>query len=265
MNQIDPRKIMAGVQRRRAVMALRGRSATMSMTAMPAPLVSLGGQPLPEQLPDTTPTTSPAEVDAQMLQLRERLTVRDMSAERFAQAALLCHEAAHAITAAVYGGVIRTVTADPAKAAKVGREHFGGEHFGDGVHGVTTYKTSPVRPELTTLAGPIAHARFCVGGQRRPTRREVDRVLQDEGQHDAEAITAAGGWIGDIFGEVNAIVERLWTPICELAQRIHDEGEVGHSTVLDVLGAPENDPGVALSLLRNGAAPGTFTVTPAAV
>ncbi|TXH21491.1 MAG: hypothetical protein E6R06_19755 [Mycobacterium sp.] len=259
MTEIDPAKIRAAVARRRA--ALRGKSSKMAMAVQspPAPLVSLRGRPMPEQVTVDHSELSPAEANAKLVQLRERLTIRDMTAERFALAGNLTHEAAHAVVGAIYGGEVRTATANPKRATEIGGEHFEAE-----LNGVVAFAVQPTRPDLMHLAGPVAHARFNAGGRRMPTRREVDRMLDGGGHHDLDAITASGATVTNVFAEVNSLVDRCWGSIVALAQRIHAEGEVGHATVLDVLGVPETGGAMALSLLRGGARPGTFTVTPAA-
>ena len=260
MAKIDPSKIRAGVARRRA--ALRGKASQMSMAVQspPAPLVSLRGRPMPEMVPVEHSSMSRAEANAKLVELQDRLTIRDMSAERFALAGMLTHESAHACLGCLFGGVVRTATANPKRATEIG-----GEHFADDLDGVVSFSRRPTRPELMQLAGPVAHARFNAGGRRKPTRREVDRVLDDHGHHDLDALLASGATVTNVFAEVNNLVDRCWGSIVALAQRIHAEGEVGHDAVLDALGLTPETASHGLALIRGGARPGTFTVTPAAV
>ncbi|MBS9532067.1 hypothetical protein KIH27_00530 [Mycobacterium sp. M1] len=248
MTKIDPAKIRAAVAARRRRAPLRAAA-------------------LPPALPATTSMSLRADADravtaSKLTGLRDRLalTVAELTAERFALAGNLTHEAAHAVVGTIYGGEVRTATANPARATEIGGEHFEAE-----LNGVVAFAVQPTRPELMHLAGPVAHARFNAGGRRMPTGREVDRILEGSGGHDLDAITASGATVTNVFAEVNALVDRCWGSIVALAQRIHADGEVGHTTVLDVLGVPETGGEMALSLIRGGARPGTFTVTPAAV
>lgn len=132
--------------------------------------------------------------------------------------------------------------------------------------GVTKFADlSTGREPAVALAGPWAEARWNIGGQRTPTLREVERVLGARGREDRRAITAAGAMVSDHFAELSVLMNRCWSPVVTLAQKLHRDGEIHHEDVCSALDIPVNGHGHHLSLIRGGATPGDFSVTPAVV
>jgi hypothetical protein len=114
------------------------------------------------------------------------------------------------------------------------------------------------------LAGSWPAAKWCAGNGRRPTLREVERVLDsDTGSRDRAAILAAGGgvfYLGDIFAEVSNLLDRVWPSVATLAKKLHHDGEATHDDVLAALGLTPATASHGLALIRSGSVPGTFVV-----
>lgn len=184
-----------------------------------------------------------------------RLTIADLTPAEFDHAALCFHEAGHAVVGTVLGGEVSTAAVFAVdKYAKQPRQ------------GVTKFADlSTGREPAVALAGPWAEARWNIGGQRRPTLREVERVLGARGREDRRAITAGGATVSDHFAELSVLMDRCWSPVVTLAQKLHSDREIHHEDVCSALGIPINDNGHHLSLIRGGAPPGSFAVTPPAV
>ena len=164
--------------------------------------------------------------------------------------ALCHHEAAHAVAGVLHGGEVASVRIVPGRV----RDGLLG-----GPRGETSFASLAVsRHPETAYAGAYGEARALA--QRRPGLREVRRALDSTGCHDKQVLTAAGG---ESAGEsIVPLLERCWPSIAGLAELLHRNGKASYSDVLRVLSLSE-DPGaraIEVSMIRSGAAPGTFTV-----
>ena len=161
------------------------------------------------------------------------------------------HEAAHAVAGVLHGGTLTTasVTDGPVRDGMAGL-----------ASGLTTFATLPsTRHAPVAYAGVWAQARARAG--RRPGRRELFSVLESTGCRDREVLTAAGG--PDAGESVVPLLETCLPSIAEVATKLHRRGSV---TEVDVLAALRlsADPAtrtLELSMIRSGAAPGSFSVS----
>ena len=161
------------------------------------------------------------------------------------------HEASHAVAGVLHGGVLASVTITESRV-KRGLVAL--------PSGSTSFSTLPsVRHAEVAFAGCWGQVRGRTG--RRPGSHEVAAVLGSTGCKDAAVLTAAGG--PDAGESVIPLMERVWPSVAELAAKLHRTGKVSHSDVLAALRLSE-DAGVRtieLSMIRSGAAPGSFSVS----
>jgi len=161
------------------------------------------------------------------------------------------HEAAHAVAGVLHGGTLTTatVTDGPVRGGMAGLPS-----------GLTTFATLPsTRHAPVAYAGVWAQARARAG--RRPGRRELFSVLESTGCRDREVLTAAGG--PDAGEAVVPLLEQCWTAVAEVAAKLHRRGSVTEADVLAALSLSA-DPAtrsLELSMIRSGAAPGSFSVS----
>ena len=109
--------------------------------------------------------------------------------------------------------------------------------------GRTDTDLPPGAEPLVAFAGPWSAARWRC--DRRPT---LSDPLDADPDGDAAVLTAAGG-------------SRAGAPVGTVAGRIAAKGVARHADVCEALGIPAKDNGHELSLIRSGAAPGSFRVT----
>ncbi len=161
------------------------------------------------------------------------------------------HEAAHAVAGVLHGGVLTTATVTEGKRK--------GATFSS-PSGLTTFATLPsTRHAPVAYAGVWAQARARAG--RRPGRRELFSVLESTGCRDREVLTAAGG--PDAGESVVPLLETCWPSVAEVATKLHRRGSVTEADVLAALSLSA-DPAtrmLELSMIRSGAAPGSFSVS----
>ncbi|MCH9735715.1 MAG: hypothetical protein K0U78_14385 [Actinomycetia bacterium] len=173
------------------------------------------------------------------------LTLADLTELERDRLAVAVHEAGHAVAATLLGGRI--------SMACVGT--FGGYALGE-----TRHSHVPAGAEPSILfAGPWAEARWLTG--RRPTPRDMYRVLDGHGCRDYTALQASGGTAA--ASSVAVLLERCWPSVIELAKRLWHPGIARHTEVCAALGL-SSDPdtrAVELALIRSGSAPGTFAVS----
>ena len=161
------------------------------------------------------------------------------------------HEAAHAVAGVLHGGVLTaaSVTDGPVRDGMAGL-----------ASGLTTFATLPsTRHAPVAYAGVWAQARARAG--RRPGRRELFSVLETTGCRDREVLTAAGG--PDAGESVVPLLETCWPSVAEVAAKLHRRGKVTEADVLAALSLSA-DPAtrsLELSMIRSGAAPGSFSVS----
>ena len=162
------------------------------------------------------------------------------------------HEAAHAVAGVLHGGRLTAATITEGKRK--------GATFSS-PSGLTTFASLPsTRHAPVSYAGVWGQARARAGG-RRPGRRELFAVLESTGCKDREVLTAAGG--PDAGESVVPLLETCWPSVAELAAKLHRHGKVSHSDVLAALRLSD-DAGtrsIELSMIRSGAAPGSFSVS----
>ena len=158
----------------------------------------------------------------------------------------LCyHEASHAVAGVLHGG---TLTESRIFLADLrGSTTFEGGSLAATRHGQVAY------------AGPWGQARALA--QRRPGLHDVRAALDGGGCSDRAVLTAAGGEsAGDA---ITPLLERCWPSVAEVAAKLHQTGQVSHADVLAALRLSADDQTRALevSMIRSGAAPGSFTVS----
>ena len=164
--------------------------------------------------------------------------------------ALAIHEAGHATACVLLSGHVRAVVAS-------------GDPDGDSpLRGNTLTDPASGTEPLIAYAGCWAEARWRVG--RNPTQAEVVAVLSrnrcEGGTGDDQVLMAAGG-VAAAAG-VPGLLTRNWAGVCRLAGAVYRQGTARHADVLAALGLSDDAAtrAVELSLLRSGAAPGTFRV-----
>lgn len=163
-----------------------------------------------------------------------------------ARARIAVHEAAHAVAAVMLGGHVELARLDPEDRP---------DH-----RGLTTVSEDSLTADAQALvahAGPWAEARFVSG--RRPTPRELDRVIERSGHGDREAIIAAGGALALEVSRVEKVIEEQWPAVLTVAAQLVREGFATHWSVCNALGLQAGDAGGAtsfgLSCVRAGMRP----------
>lgn len=156
--------------------------------------------------------------------------------------AVMHHESAHAVIAALHGAHIKSV-----------------EILDDDSHhaGRCTYTGLTAAAEAAvTLAGPVGEARWTYGA--RPSPREVRSVLDGEcfgdGSGDYDKLTASGD---PLPWEVGSLVETCWPAIRAVTQHLIRHSTADHRVVTAALGIPEVDGHLSAqaSAIRAGLAP----------
>ena len=133
-----------------------------------------------------------------------------------------------------------------------------------GPQGLTSFDDLPEwRTAAVAYAGPWAQARWAAG--RRPTVADLYWVLGAAGcaaaDSDAMVLSRNGGTSAG--AEVRPLLERCWGAVAKVAGHLWQDGEIFPGDVHAALGL-SHDPAtraVELSMIRSGAAPGSFTVT----
>lgn len=174
-----------------------------------------------------------------------------LAAHERARIELCWHEAGHAVAGILYGGRLTRSTLTDGTV----RRGFAGRPSG-----ATTFGTLPSgRHAEVAYAGVWGQARGRMG--RRPGPRDLHRVMDSTGCRDRQVLVAAGGL--DAGDAVVPLLERCWPSIAELAELLHRTGSVSHTDVLRSLRLSA-DPVVRsleVSMIRAGAAPGSFSVS----
>ncbi len=164
----------------------------------------------------------------------------------------LCwHESSHAVAGVILGGRLKaaTITDGERKGGVAGMPS-----------GSTSFATLPGRHAEVAYAGVWGQA-WARAGRRRPGRRELFAVLESTGCRDREVLTAAGG--PDAGESVVPILETCWAAVTTLAVKLFNTGTIAEADVLAALSLSA-DPGtrsLELSMIRSGAAPGSFAVS----
>jgi hypothetical protein len=178
------------------------------------------------------------------------LTWADVTPADLRRIEVCFHEAGHAVAAVALGGVIRSAVLAGGRVT--------------GVQGLTTVDEMPVgRTAEIAYSGPWCQARW--RADRRPGMADLYRVLDTTGHRDDKALCAAGGMVA--AAGVVPLLERCWPSVVKVAQKLVRDGEVRHEDVCEALGLTDDGgPGsLELALIRSGSAPGSFTVTRAAL
>lgn len=174
-----------------------------------------------------------------------RLTLADLTETERERIAVAFHEAGHAVAATLLGGRI--------SMAVVGSDGR------DGALGETHHAHVPEGAMPSILfAGPWAEARWRAG--RRPSSRELYRVLDGHGCRDYRSLQASGGTAA-ASARMPVLLERCWPSVVTLAQRLWHPGIARHADVCAALSIPTGDNGHERSLILAGSAPGSFTTT----
>jgi hypothetical protein len=92
--------------------------------------------------------------------------------------------------------------------------------------------------------------------------RDMRRMLAMNSSDD-RTLCAAGGW--SAAAGVVPLLERCWPAVVKVAQQLLHDGEIFHEQVCEAMQVQAKDNGHHLALIRSGCAPGSFTVTRAAV
>ena len=157
---------------------------------------------------------------------------------------LAFHEAAHCVAGVLHGGTLAE-----------------SRNFLSDLLGSTTYTgLAATRHPEVAFAGPWGQARALA--QRRPGLHEVRAALDGTGCHDRAVLTAAGG---ESAGEsIVPLLERCWPSVAELAAKRLRHGQVSHADVLAALRLSDDAAtrAVEVSMLKSGAEPGSFKVSP---
>lgn len=158
------------------------------------------------------------------------------------------HESGHAVASTVLGGRVH--------AAVIGR----GKMLGGTGH--TLYDDLPDSAAPGTFyAGSWCEARWLAG--RSPSMRDMVSVLA-RNSSDAKQLALTAG--GSLRGRAAVpVLERCWPSVITLAQKLLRDGEAIHEDVCAALQIPPDDNCHHLALIRSGSAPGSFTVTRAAL
>ena len=177
-----------------------------------------------------------------------KLTLADLTETEREWIAVAFHESGHAVATVVLGGRISmAVVGSDGRSGALGETHPA--HVPEGAM------------PLITFAGPWAEARWLAG--RRPSTRDLFRVLDGHGCHDYRSLQASGGTAA--VSSVVPLLERCWPAITRLASRLYHPRTarlVRQPDVLAALGITDGGgPGShELALIRSGSAPGTFRV-----
>ncbi|GAB3024960.1 M50 family metallopeptidase [Mycobacterium bourgelatii] len=166
------------------------------------------------------------------------LRLTDLTARERQHLETCIHEAGHAVAATLLGGRILTAAVTNSRVW--------------GVSGKTVHDDVPDGSWASTVyAGPWAQARWRAG--KRPTQREVYRVLATAAQHDDRALLASGG-ASAVDQRLTGLLTRCWPGVVRVAQKLHRDGEATDADVLAALGITDGGgPGsVQLANLRAG-------------
>ncbi|MGO9207224.1 MAG: hypothetical protein ACLQBX_13780 [Candidatus Limnocylindrales bacterium] len=167
------------------------------------------------------------------------------------------HEAGHAVAAVALGAVLDSAVVTDGKRT--------GNTFGR-PSGLTTLDSEiPAgRTASIAYAGPWSQARASAG--KRPTMAQLYAALQ-YGSHEGKdgdgaklCMTAGGTASGSV---VTPLIERCWSAVTKVADKLFRDGCADHSDVCAALGL-SSDPeiqSVELALIRSGSTPGTFKVS----
>lgn len=161
------------------------------------------------------------------------------------------HEASHAVAGVLHGGVLASVTITE------GRVKRGIVAPPDGSTSFTVLPSH--RHAEVAFAGCWGQVRGRTG--RRPGSHEIHAVLGSTGCRDREVLTAAGG--PDAGESIVPLLDRVWPSVAEVAAKLHRHGKVSHSDVLAALNLSSDAATrtLELSMIRSGAAPGSFSVS----
>jgi hypothetical protein len=163
---------------------------------------------------------------------------------------LAWHEAAHCVAGVLHGGTLTraAITEGKRKGGKFGKPS-----------GVTTFAALPsTRHALVAYAGPWGQARGRLG--RRPGPVDLRRVLDSTGCKDRDVLIASGG---DADPKVELMLENCWPAVHAIAAKLLRTASVTEADVLAALKLSA-DPATRVletSMIRSGAAPGTFSVS----
>jgi hypothetical protein len=115
---------------------------------------------------------------------------------------------------------------------------------------------------LIAYAGPWCEAQWLAG--QHPGPRDLHRVLAANPSDD-KTLCAAGGPAAALG--VVPLLQRCWPSIKTVTTKLFHDGQVGHNDVCAALGLSDDGGPCSfeLALIRSGSAPGTFTVTRAAL
>ena len=179
------------------------------------------------------------------------LTRADLSPRERELAESCFHEGGHAVAAVALAGTLRSAIVS------------GGLRRGE-ITGLTTLDVlPPSREPEVAYSGVWAQA--CWRHGRRPSQAEVYGVLDGTSRKDRAMLSAAGGIVAG--AGITPLLMRCWPAICAVAAKLWRDSEIGHADVCAALGLTDGGgPGsLELAMIRNGSAPGTFTVTRNAV
>jgi hypothetical protein len=126
--------------------------------------------------------------------------------------------------------------------------------------------SAPAQPGRPPRTGDRREAVFRHGP--RPTWLQVEALLSGSDREELRLTSLSSPQVfSEPLTEVLRVVLRCWPAVGQLATRLVCDGPVGHADVCAALGLTDDgEPGsVALAMIRSGSAPGTFTVTRAAL
>jgi hypothetical protein len=175
-------------------------------------------------------------------------TVADLTPAERDRIALAIHVSGHAIAGTLLGGEL--------SRAVVGRSRV------TGLQGLTSFDDlAEWRWAAVAYAGPWAQARWNAG--RRPTLADLYSTLHAAGcaarDSDAAVLNRNGGTAAG--AEVVPLLQRAWPAVTRLAAQLYRTGEVFPSDVVAALRLSRDAAtrAIELSMIRSGAAPGSFT------
>jgi hypothetical protein len=128
---------------------------------------------------------------------------------------LAVHEAGHAVTGVVHGGVLRTAIVSSSRVY--------------GLSGLTQFRDLAAAERGTTaLAGPWAEKRFRTKTAPRSSGLTYGSVCTGD---DASLIAAAEGGLPHVW-RVVPLIDRLWPAVGRIAVQLYQQSEIGHNDVL---------------------------------
>jgi hypothetical protein len=228
-----------------------GRLAFIARAVQRSRIASHGGPGIARtERAAVTASAAPVPAPVRPKAVKRALTVADLSDDDRRRIELAFHESGHSVSAVVLGG--RLYSSVVAAGGWIGTQ------------GLTTMAEMPVGDRTAEIAfgGVWAQARWRAG--RRPARRDMYAVLDTTGSRDhREHLRGETG----VRNRVEPLMERCWPSIVKVAQKLLRDNEVRHDDVCRALGLSDaGGPGsFELALIRSGQAPGTFTVTRAAL